>query len=158
MNNKQCSCLCGAASECNGLCTACSSKTFAIGRILLALIFIMSGFGKLMDFAGTVAWIDSAGFPAATLLAVAAVIIELGGGLALLVGACTRSAAIALIVFLVAATLMFHLDFSEQMQQIAFLKNLAILGGLLYVLGAGPGAWALGGKKRHHEETQPEQV
>ncbi|MFZ5508677.1 MAG: DoxX family protein [Pseudomonadota bacterium] len=124
-----------------------------VGRILLALIFVWSGFGKVVGFEGTVGYIGSKGLPAAQLLAVAAIIIELGGGIALILGWLARWAAAALAVFTLLAAFLFHNYWAvpaEQvmMQQIQFMKNLAITGGLLMVLAFGPGAWALSREKK----------
>ncbi|MCW5634202.1 MAG: DoxX family protein [Rubrivivax sp.] len=115
------------------------------GRVLLALIFIVSGFGKLSGLQGTAGYIASAGLPAPTLLAVGAGLLELVGGLALVVGFQARWSALALAAFTVVATLLFHnywaMPADQQfVQQLMFMKNLAIVGGLLFVfsLGAGP--------------------
>jgi putative oxidoreductase len=116
-----------------------------VGRILLAAIFVWSGLAKLGGFAGTVEYIQSAGVPAAQLVAVIAIIIELGGGILLVLGWKARWAAAALFVFVFVAAILFHafwvapLD-QAYMQQIQFMKNLAIMGGVLYVFiyGSGP--------------------
>ncbi|MEP7098915.1 MAG: DoxX family protein, partial [Burkholderiales bacterium] len=79
-----------------------------VGRILLALIFITSGFGKIMGFDGTVGYIASKGLPMASLAALIAIVIELGGGLAVALGFMTRWAALALAVFSVVAGFIFH--------------------------------------------------
>ncbi len=114
------------------------------GRILLALIFFMSGFGKLTGFAGTAGYIASTGLPFSELLTVGAIVLELGGGLALIVGWKTRWAALALVVFTVPATLLFHnfwaVPADQAMNQnIHFMKNLSIIGGLLVVWAFGAG-------------------
>jgi putative oxidoreductase len=123
-----------------------------VGRILLAAIFIWAGLGKLGGFAGTVGYIQSAGLPAAQLLAVIAIIIELGGGLLLVLGWKARWAAAALFVFVLLAAIFFHAFWAAPadqayMQQIQFMKNLAIMGGLLYVVvhGSGPSSLEKGG-------------
>ena len=111
-----------------------------IGRILIAQIFLASGFGKIMDFAGTQQYMASYGMPLTALLLFGAIVFELGGGLSLLLGYKARWGAIALIVFLIPTTLIFHTEFAERMQQIQFMKNSAIIGGLLVLaqFGAGP--------------------
>jgi putative oxidoreductase len=121
-----------------------------IGRILLAWIFIGSGFGKIMGFAGTAAHMAAAGLPMARILLVPTIAIELGGGLLLAVGYKTRCAAIAIFLFLIPTTLVFHAFWSaapEQamMQAINFQKNLAIMGGMLYVMFCGPGRLSVDG-------------
>ncbi len=119
----------------------------ALGRLLIALIFVMSGFGKLADPAGTKAYIVSAGLPFPDLAYFIAIAVELGGGLLLIVGYQTRIAATVLAVFTVVAAIGFHLDFADQDQMIHFMKNLAIAGGLLQVAAFGAGALSL--DRRH---------
>ena len=114
-----------------------------IGRILIALIFLLSAFGKITDFSGTQQYMASAGMPATGLLLVAAIAFELFGALSVLLGFRARWGAIALIVFLIPATLIFHTDFADQNQMIHFMKNLSIMGGLLFVVAHGSGAFSL---------------
>ncbi|HZP94570.1 MAG TPA: DoxX family protein [Burkholderiales bacterium] len=116
-----------------------------VARILLAVIFIISGLGKIMGFQGTAGYIQSAGLPAPQLLTVIAIIVELGGGILLVIGWKARWAAAALFVFTFLAGLFFHAFWAApadqaMMQQIQFMKNLAIMGGMLYVVvyGSGP--------------------
>ncbi len=116
-----------------------------IGRVLLAAIFVLAGFDKLGSLEGTAGYIASAGLPAPMVLAVAVGVLELVAGLMLVVGFLTRWAALALGVFTIVATLIFHAYWAlpaEQafVQQLMFMKNLAIAGGLFLVaaLGAGP--------------------
>lgn len=110
-----------------------------IGRILLSLIFIISAFGKIGNFSGTRQFMDGAGMPLTGLLLVLAIIIELSGGFSLLLGFKARWGALALIVFLIPATLIFHNNLGDQNQMIHFMKNLAMVGGLLMVFVFGPG-------------------
>ena len=119
-----------------------------LGRVFMASIFIVSGFGKIGGFAGTSAYMASKGVPFVPVLLVLTIIIELGGGLMLLLGIKARWAATALFLFLIPVTLVFHAFWavdaaSAQMQQIMFMKNLAIMGGLLYVMAFGAGAYSL---------------
>ncbi len=111
-----------------------------LGRILIAILFVPAGFGKLTGFQGAVGYAESAGMPVPALAIAAAIAIELGGGLLLLVGYKTRWVAAAMALFTVVAALFFHRDFADQMQMINFQKNLAIAGGLLAFtyFGAGP--------------------
>ncbi len=118
------------------------------GRLLLSLIFIVSGLGKVANFSGTAAYMASAGLPFVDLLLVLTIVVELGGGLLLALGWKARWAAAAIFLFLIPATLVFHAFWAmpaEQasMQQIQFMKNLAIMGGMLVFAALGPGAWAL---------------
>jgi putative oxidoreductase len=118
------------------------------GRILLAAMFVISGWGKLMGFAGTVGYIASQGLPLPQLLAAAAIVIELGGGLLILLGWKTHWAALALAVFLVVITPIFHNFWSappeaQMGQVINFQKNVSILGGMLLLYALGPGRYSL---------------
>ncbi len=124
-----------------------------IGRILIAVIFLISGFGKIAEPAATQGYIAAAGLPLPMAAYLIAVIIEAGGGLLLLVGYQTRLAAVGLAVFTLAAALGFHHDFADQNQMIHFLKNLAIAGGLLQVAAFGPGAFGLDTYRRRESLT-----
>jgi putative oxidoreductase len=125
-------------------------RTFGplVGRILLALIFIISGFGKIMGFDATLGYIRSAGLPFAQLSAMAAIVVELGGGILLVLGWKARWAAAALFVFVLVAALYFHAFWASppdqaMMQQIQFMKNLAIMGGMLYIVAYGSGPYSV---------------
>lgn len=113
--------------------------TALAGRILLAIIFIMSGIGKITDFEGTRSYMSAYGMPFTWLFAIGAIALELGGGISLIAGFLTRLGALALIVFLIPTTLIFHTDFADKLQVIMFMKNLAIIGGLLMVFSSGAG-------------------
>ena len=105
-----------------------------VGRVLLAAIFLLSGFSKIMDPAGTQNYMAVMGMTWATgLLYAGAVIVEVGGGLSVLLGYRARVGAAALILFMIPTTLIFHTNFADQNQLIHFLKNLAMTGGLIYV-------------------------
>jgi putative oxidoreductase len=119
-----------------------------VGRVLLALLFVPAGFGKLMGFAGTVGYISSVGAPLPQVAAVLAIIVELGLGLMLLVGFKTRLTAIVLAVFTVAASVMFHNYWSMPadkafVNQLMFFKNIAIAGGLLAFAAFGAGRFSI---------------
>ena len=119
-----------------------------VGRILLAVIFIQSGFGKLMGLGVFAATLADAGLPMSSVLAPIAAVIELGGGLAILLGIATRYAALALIVFVAAATLIAHRFWAyppeqQPVQMVQFAKNLAIIGGFLFVFVTGGGHYTL---------------
>ena len=122
-----------------------------IGRILLAVLFIPAGFSKLTGFAGTVGYIASKGVPLPELAAAAAIGVEVGLGLLLLIGWQTRWAALGIAFFTLVVTFIFHNFWAvpaDQMvqQQQSFFKNIAIFGGLLTVVGWGAGAWSFDGK------------
>ncbi len=126
----------------NGVCT-CGGWMVPLARVLLALVFIVAGWGKLTGFAGAEQMVAMGGFPMPTVFTVLAIIFELGGGLMLLSGFHTRLGAWMLIILTVIATVAYHTDFSQQMTQIMFLKNVAIIGGLLLVAKVGAGAYGL---------------
>jgi putative oxidoreductase len=114
-----------------------------LGRLLLAQIFLVAGVEKILDPAGTQAYMASKGMPMTGLFLVAAIVFELGGGLSLLSGFRARWGALALVVFLIPTTLIFHTGFSDQVQQVMFMKNLAIMGGLLMITAFGPGRFSV---------------
>ena len=116
-----------------------------VGRILLALIFLMSGINKVLNWEGTEGYMASVGMPMVTLFLIGAVVLEIGGSLSVIAGFKARWGALALIVFTIPTTLIFHAYWAVdpaqmQIQQIMFMKNLAMVGGLLIVMafGAGP--------------------
>lgn len=114
------------------------------GRIFLAAIFVWSGFGKIGGFEGLAGQIASKGFPAAQVFAAATIVIEVGAGLMLVAGWKARWAALLLAVFTVIVTIFFHNfwavpEAQKMVQQLQFMKNLALIGGLLMVTAFGPG-------------------
>lgn len=119
-----------------------------LARFLVAVIFIMSGVGKMLGFAQTTAMMEKVGFPAPELFLVGAITFELIGGILLLGGLKTRWASLALIMFMIPATLIFHAanigdPLQAQMQITEVLKNLAIIGALVKFLADGAGEFAL---------------
>lgn len=108
------------------------------GRVLIAALFVMSGWGKIGGYAGTQAYMHSAGVPGALLPLVIAV--ELGGGIAVIAGLFTRVAALLLAGFSILAAALFHAGSADMIQQIMFMKNLGLAGGFLFLVanGAGP--------------------
>ncbi|UDL91366.1 DoxX family protein [Mesorhizobium sp. PAMC28654] len=124
-----------------------SSVTILLGRILLSVIFLLSGFGKLTAISGTAAYFGGLGLPIPTVTAVVVGLIELLGGLAVLAGFQTRSAAWVLAVFTVATGLVAHTGWADQMQMIQFLKNLGIAGGFLLLASSGAGAYSIDAKR-----------
>lgn len=118
------------------------------GRILLSVIFIVSGFGKLFTFHSVAGMLAGKGFPLATIAAGVAIAIELLGGLAILAGFQTKLTAWIVFLYLIPTTLMFHNFWAMQGairmdNQVHFLKNLAIMGGLLLLASNGAGAYSL---------------
>lgn len=120
------------------------SALLLLGRVLLSAMFILAGFGKLTAISGTAGWFGSIGLPFPTVVTVLVGLLELVGGLAILVGFQSRIAALALAAFTVAATLVAHTNFDDMNQLLFFQKNFAIAGGFLVLAVFGPGAWALG--------------
>jgi len=122
--------------------------TTLIGRALLAAIFIISGFGKLADPTGTIAFINSTGAPLPELGYAIALLVELGLATALLIGYRARLVALLIALFTLATAFMFHFDLNNQMQTIMFLKNLAITGGLLQIAAHGAGGLSVDAYRR----------
>lgn len=121
------------------------SPLTVLGRIALALMFVLAGFGKLADITGTAGYIGSVGLPLPSVLAVLTGVLEVVGGVALIVGFQARWAALALALFTLVATVLFHAFWKAPadqafVQQLMAMKNLSVVGGLLMVaaLGAGP--------------------
>ena len=126
-----------------------------VGRLLFALIFLVSGLQKIVGFEEYVAYIQAYGVPWALLLLGGAIAVEVGGGLLLVLGYQTRWAAVLLCLFLIPATLVFHTDFGEPQQATTFLKNLAIMGGLLFVVQAGAGPVSLDARAKRQQQRVP---
>ena len=123
-----------------------------IARILLALMFVLAGFGKLTGLEGTAGYIASKGLPAPMLLAVAAGVVELVAGVLLIIGWQARWAALALAGFTVVASVIFHnfwaMPAAQQMtQQLMFMKNIGVVGGLLLVFAFGAGSLSLDARR-----------
>lgn len=122
-------------------------------RILLALMFVLAGFSKLTGFEGTVGYIASKGLPLPQVGAVIALLVEIVGGIALIVGWNARWAAAALAVFTLAATVIFHNFWAvpadqAMVQNLMFMKNISVIGGLLAIAAFGAGALSLDAKRR----------
>lgn len=118
-----------------------------VGRILLAAIFVLSGLGKAADPAATIAYIGAAGLPLAPIAYAGAVAVELGGGLALILGYRTRIVAAAIALISLLAAVGFHSNFADQNQMIHFLKNVAMAGGLLQLVAFGGGRFSLDARR-----------
>lgn len=117
-----------------------------VARVLLAHIFILAGLNKMgAGYAGTQGYMEAMGVPGMLLPLV--ILVEIGAGLAVLLGWQTRWAALALAGFSVLAALIFHNNLGDQMQMILFMKNLAITGGLLLLAEHGAGAFSLDNRK-----------
>ena len=101
---------------------------FLGGRALMSVIFLVAGISKISAYAATQGYMESVGIPGALLPLV--IVLEIGGGLALLLGVSARLAAVALAGFSIVSAVLFHADFGDQTQSIMFLKNLALAGSL----------------------------
>ena len=124
--------------------TSTQDTVALVARILLAVMFIISGFGKVTGFDGTVGYIASKGLPMPQVVAALTIALELGGGILLAAGFKARWVALALGLFTLVAAMIFHNFWAAEaaqksMQQIQFLKNVTIAGGMLMVFAFGPG-------------------
>jgi putative oxidoreductase len=115
-----------------------------IGRFLLSVIFIIAGAKKIFGFAGTAGYMASKGLPMSEVLLVLTIIIELGGGLMILLGWKARGAATAIFLFLIPVSVIFHPVWADAAEFNSFFKNLAIMGGMMYIMVYGSGPLSLG--------------
>jgi putative oxidoreductase len=116
------------------------------GRIFIAALFLMAGIGKLgAGYAGTQGYMESMGVPGILLPLVIA--LEIGGAILVIAGLFTRVTALALAGFTVVSAVLFHADFSDQMQMIMFMKNFAIAGGFLFLAANGASAWSVDARR-----------
>lgn len=138
---------------------SCCSGMMLIGRIFIAAIFLLSGIGKLLAFENTAQFMAAKGMPVVHLLLAGAAAIEILGALSLLIGFKTRIGATALFLFMIPTTLIFH-DFwnytgnESDLQMIMFMKNIAIEGGLLYVMACGSGGCGFDRNCCHKEKCE----
>jgi putative oxidoreductase len=119
-----------------------------VGRVFIALIFLLSGFGKITGFQGTAGWMASKGLPMVDVLLVLSIVIEFGGALMIIVGWKARLAAAALLLWMIPVTFIFHNFWSvpadqQMLQQIMFLKNVGLMGAMLYIMAFGSGKYSL---------------
>ena len=119
-----------------------------VGRILIAVIFLLSGIGKIGNFAGTAGYMASQGVPMTELLLVITIIIEVGSAAMLILGWKARLAAAVLFLWMIPVTLTFHNFWAapadqHMIQQIMFLKNLAMMGGMLFIMAFGSGPYSI---------------
>ena len=126
--------------------TSLQNPLALLGRVLLALLFVPAGFGKIAGFAGAAGFAAAKGVPMPELAIAIAIVVELGLGLFLLVGFQTRWAALAIAFFTFVITFIFH-PLSDPAQAQAFFKNIAVVGGLLTVAAWGAGAWSVDAKR-----------
>lgn len=122
-------------------------STDVLGRVLLALLFLLAGIGKLGGaYEGTQGYMEAFGVPGMLLPLV--ILVEIAGALLLIVGFQTRWTALALAGFSIVSAVIFHSDFGDQAQMTNFLKNISIAGGLLVLYANGPGAYSIDNRKK----------
>jgi putative oxidoreductase len=121
------------------------------GRALLAVLFLASGLGKIPGYAATAGYMAAVGVPSALLPA--AIALEVFGAIAIIAGWKTRITALLLAGYTLVAALIFHSNFSDQIQVVMFMKNVSITGGLLLLVANGAGPWSLDGRKATVTDT-----
>jgi len=117
-----------------------------VGRVLIAFMFVMAGLDKIGGYAGTQGYMEAMGVPGALLPLV--ILLEVGAGLAIIVGWQTRWAALGLAGFCVVSGMLFHFKPDDQMQMIMLMKNFSIAGGFLFLFANGPGAYSLDNRQK----------
>ncbi len=120
-----------------------STPAAGIGRILMSIIFILSGLQKLASFTGTAGYMGSLGLPLPEVAVIVAIVVELVGGVLIVVGYRTRIVGLVLAVWCVLTALIAHTHFGDPNQAAHFLKNLAMAGGFLQLFAFGAGAWSI---------------
>ena len=118
-----------------------------IGRIFISSIFLLSGYNKIFNYADTITWMEGFGIPGFLLWP--AILLEIVLPILIIVGYRTQISAILLAMFCVATAVIFHLDFANQMQTIAFLKNLGLAGGFLFIVANGTKDWSVDKEKKY---------
>ena len=103
-----------------------------VGRIFISLVFLLSGFNKIGNYEGTIGWMESFGMPGIFLIP--AIILEVGAPMLIIIGYKVKISAALLSLFCIATAVIFHNDFSNQMQFISFMKNIALAGGFLFLV------------------------
>jgi putative oxidoreductase len=130
----------------NNLFDSVQPYTDVVGRVLIATLFVLAGWGKISAYAGTQAYMQHAGVPGSLLPLV--ILLELGGGLAIIVGLYTRPVALLLAGFSIIAGLLFHGGSPDQMQQSMLLKDIGLAGGFLFLVANGAGRLSIDARRR----------
>ena len=133
-------------SKINLITSVVNTVSAPIGRLLISFIFLMSGLNKIGNYSNTSGWMETMGVSSSLLPLV--IIIEILAAIAIIVGWKTKIAAFLLAGFCILSGLIFHTDFSNQVEMIMFMKNFAIAGGFLILLANGPGNYSLDNRKR----------
>ena len=118
-----------------------------VGRIFISLVFLLSGYNKIFNYDNTIAWMEGFGIPGFLLWP--AIVLEILLPIFIIIGYRTKISALILGAFCIATALLFHLDFTNQMQTIALLKNFGLAGGFLFIAINGPKEWAIDKKKKY---------
>ena len=118
-----------------------------IGRIFISLVFLLSGYNKIFNYDNTISWMEGFGIPGFLLWP--AIVLEILLPIFIIIGYRTQISAIILAMFCLATALIFHNDFANQMQIIAFLKNFGLAGGFIFIATNGPKDWAIDRKKKY---------
>ena len=103
-----------------------------VGRIFISLVFLLSGFNKIGNYEGTIGWMETFSMPGIFLIP--AIILEVGAPILIIIGYKVKISAALLGLFCIATAVIFHNDFSNQMQFISFMKNIALAGGFLFLV------------------------
>ena len=118
-----------------------------IGRIFISLVFLLSGYNKIFNYDNTISWMEGFGIPGFLLWP--AIVLEVLLPIFIIIGYRTQISALILGGFCIATALLFHLDFTDQMQTVSFLKNFGLAGGFLFIATNGPKEWAIDRKKKY---------
>ena len=118
-----------------------------VGRIFISLVFLLSGYNKIFNYDNTITWMEGFGIPGFLLWP--AIVLEILLPIFIIIGYRTKISALILGAFCIATALLFHLDFTNQMQTIALLKNFGLAGGFLFIAVNGPREWAIDKKKKY---------
>ena len=118
-----------------------------LGRVLISLVFLLSGYNKVFNFDGTVSWMEGYGVPGFLLWPT--IVLEIILPILIIVGYKTQISATLLAIFCIATAIIFHLDLTNQMQIIALLKNFGLAGGFIFIAINGPKNWAFDQKKKY---------
>ena len=118
-----------------------------VGRIFISLVFLLSGYNKIFNYDNTITWMEGFGIPGFLLWP--AIVLEILLPIFIIIGYRTKISALILGAFCIATALLFHLDFTNQMQTIALLKNFGLAGGFIFIAVNGPKEWAIDKKKKY---------
>ena len=118
-----------------------------IGRVFISLVFLLSGYNKILNYDGTISWMEGYGVPGFLLWPT--IVLEIILPILIIIGYKTQISSALLAVFCIVTAIIFHLDFANQMQVIALLKNFGLAGGFIFIAINGPKDWAIDQKKKY---------